>query len=129
MDSAARFCNAVTKKLGTLLYFCWYIFITRPLRCLATGWLREIGLTSIHMHCVFVCAVCAIYIYIYIYTYTHMHIDTNIELQMLHNYAFEAFDFTSYVMSQDVSTVNPNAHKGSPSPFCAEACLQKSSGS
>ncbi|CAL1173771.1 unnamed protein product [Cladocopium goreaui] len=32
---AAGFCNAVTKKLGTLLYFCWYIFITRPLRVAA----------------------------------------------------------------------------------------------
>lgn len=32
---ATGFCNAVTKKLGTLLYFCWYIFITRPLRVAA----------------------------------------------------------------------------------------------
>jgi len=26
------FSNALTVKLGTLLYFCWYIFLTRPLR-------------------------------------------------------------------------------------------------
>ena len=32
----SRFVNALTVKLGTLLYFCWYIFLTRPLRVLAS---------------------------------------------------------------------------------------------
>ena len=75
LGAAPRFCNAVTKKLGTLLYFCWYIFITRPLRCLATGWLREIGLTSIQMHCV--------YIYISMYIYTHILIHMNFRCFMM----------------------------------------------
>ena len=38
----SRFVNALTVKLGTLLYFCWYIFLTRPLRVLATcEWSRK----------------------------------------------------------------------------------------
>ena len=77
LGAAPRFCNAVTKKLGTLLYFCWYIFITRPLRCLATGWLREIGLTSIQMHCVY------IYILVYVYIYTHILIHMNFRCFMM----------------------------------------------
>ena len=99
LGAAPRFCNAVTKKLGTLLYFCWYIFITRPLRCLATGWLREIGLTSIQMHCVY------IYILVYVYIYIYTHIDTY-EFQILH----DAFDFTLYVLYLKIcDPLNPNA--------------------